>query len=445
MKPLPHDKLRPSAVSMVKRLQNNGFTAYWAGGCVRDLHLGRIPKDYDIATNATPDQTIAIFPNAVAVGKSFGVVKVPVNGEEFDIATFRQDKNYADGRHPEAVTFSTPEEDASRRDFTINALFYDPVSDQLHDYVGGIDDLKRGLIKCVGEPEKRFKEDYLRMLRAVRFASTLEFDLTAPTADVIRQHAPLITQISAERIQNELSRTLVEAKNSGDALVMLDDVRILQNILPEVTDMKGQEQPPQFHPEGDVFQHTVIMLNMMREKSLHLAYAVLLHDLGKPITATDDGDRIRFNCHAEKGAELAKKILIRLKLPNRDIEPIVYCIKNHMRFIDVQKMRKSTLRRLAGSDTFDLEMELHWLDCASSHGKLDNYEFLLKFKEEIDSEPVLPERWITGHDIIEMGISEGPEIGKWRRKAYDAQLNELFKNKTELMNWLRNEVLSRIQ
>jgi len=442
MKPLHNDKLSASAVSMVKRLQEKGFTAYWAGGCVRDLHLGRIPKDYDIATNATPDQTLAIFPNAVAVGKSFGVIKVPVNGVEFDIATFRQDKNYIDGRHPEAVTFSTPEEDATRRDFTINAIFFDPISDQLHDYVGGIDDLKRGLIKCVGKPEKRFEEDYLRMLRAVRFASTLEFDLTSSTADAIRKHASMITQISAERIQNELSRTLVEAKCSGDALVMLNDVHILQEILPEVAAMKGQEQPPQFHPEGDVFQHTVIMLNMMREKSLRLAYAVLFHDVGKPLTAThQDGDRIRFNCHAEKGAELAKKILIRLKLPNRDIEPIVYCVKNHMRFIDVQKMRKATLRRLVGSDTFDIEMELHWLDCASSHGKLDNYEFILEFKKDIDSEPVLPKRWITGRDIIEIGISEGPEIGKWLHKAYDAQLNGLFENKIELIKWLKNEIL----
>jgi len=440
MNPLPHDTLSASAFSAVKRLQEKEFTAYLAGGCVRDLQLGLMPKDYDVATDATPEQILELFPGSVAVGKSFGVIRATCDGEHLDIATFRQDQLYLDGRRPEVVTFVTSEEDANRRDFTINAIFYDPISDRLHDYVGGLADLEKGVIRCVGAPGKRFKEDYLRMLRAVRFASTLGFVLAPSTADAIRKHASLVSGISAERIQGELTRTLLEARRSGDALALMNGVGLLEVILPEVAAMRGQEQPPEFHPEGDVFTHTVLMLNMMTQRSLHLAYAALLHDVGKPVTSKHDGNRIRFNCHAERGAELARKILLRLRLPKRDIDAIVHSVRNHMRFLDVRHMRQATLRRLVGAETFEVELELHRLDCMASHGKLDNYDFLLAFKEKVNAEPVLPPPLITGLDIIEMGVREGPEIGKLLRLAYDAQLDGKYSDRDQLLKWIRREM-----
>ena len=434
------DQERDAAVALVRRLQNAGFTAFWAGGCVRDLLRGTPPKDYDIATNATPDRVIALFPRAVAVGKAFGVVCVPEGENVFEVATFRKDHAYQDGRHPESVTFSDPETDAQRRDFTINAMFYDPVAAQLHDFVNGQADLAAHLVRCVGNPADRFREDRLRMLRAIRFATTLDFVLETSTREAIRTLAEAVGEISAERIRDEISRILLESVRPGNALRLLADLGLLAVLLPEVCAMMGQEQPPEFHPEGDVFEHTIRMLNLMETRSLQLAFAVLLHDIGKPDTACRTADRIRFNRHAEVGAETARAILRRLRFSNDDTDAIVACVAGHMRFQDVPHMRASTLRRMVGAPTFPVELELHRLDCLASHGSLEHHAHASRFAQELANQPALPRPWITGHDILQMGVPEGPDVGRWHRIAYEAQLDQRFESREALRSWLADEI-----
>lgn len=429
--------IREHAQTVVERIQRAGFTAYWAGGCVRDMLLGGVPKDYDVATGATPDQVQALFPGSVAVGKSFGVVRVPVGDVWFEVATFRRDLSYSDGRRPDGVAFTDPRTDAQRRDFTVNAVFYDPVTRAFHDFVGGRSDLAAKVIRCVGEPRDRFREDRLRMLRAVRFASVLSFSIDPATADAIRDLAPLILGISPERIGEELARMLTEAPRPGDAVERLDAVGLLEPILPEVTALRGQEQPAEFHPEGDVFRHTMDMLNLMREPSRTLAFAVLLHDVGKPATARPADDRLRFDGHAALGADMARAVMRRLRFSNEEIEAVCRSIHDHMRFIDVKHMRMGTLRRMIGSPAYPLDIELHRLDCLASHGKMDNYEFLRKIEAEIRNEPVLPPAWVSGRDVLAMGVPQGPEVGRWLRLAYDAQLNGEAASKEELLGRIR--------
>lgn len=430
----------PGALEIVSRLKAAGFISYWAGGCVRDLIMGRTAKDYDIATNAVPDKVLELFPNAVEVGKSFGVVRVPVAGQWYEVATFRKDAEYRDGRHPSSITFSDPATDVQRRDFTVNALFYDPVEQQVLDYVEGRKDIAQGVIRAVGVPADRFREDHLRMLRAARFAATLGFSIEPATANAIRATAARITVISSERIRDELNRLLVESRQAGEAIALLNDLGLLQMILPEIAAMQGVEQPPEYHPEGDVYQHTLIMLNQMQTDDYRLAWAVLLHDVGKPPTAQFKEGRWRFECHAKVGAEAAQVILERLKFSNDDREAITFMVGNHMRFIDVKNMRRATLRRLVGAPTFLSEMELHRLDCSSSHGDLENHDYLMEFRRQMDSEPVLPEPWVNGRDIIALGIPEGPEVGVWRKKAYDAQLEGIVADREALLEWLRGEM-----
>jgi tRNA nucleotidyltransferase/poly(A) polymerase len=434
------DAQRRAAVEAVERLQRAGFTAFWAGGCVRDMLRGRPPKDYDIATLALPDQVVSLFPDSVEVGKSFGVVRVPLATHMFEVATFRMDWEYEDGRRPRHVTFSAPGTDAQRRDFTINALFYDPLTSTVYDHVGGKADLDARLVRCVGEPARRFAEDYLRMLRAVRFASTLDFRLDTSTATAIHTAAASASHISAERVREELTRILLEAARPGDALRLLDEVGLLDVLLPEITPMKKQQQPPQFHPEGDVFEHTVAMLNLMNARDAVLAWSVLLHDVGKPATARQAPDRIRFDGHDAEGGRIAQAILGRLRFSNDDIEAITHCVRSHMRFQDVQRMRQSTLRRLAGAPTFTTELELHRLDCLASHGGLENHEFLQRFARSFSDRPVLPRPWITGHDILRLGIPEGAEVGVWHRKAYEAQLEQRFPDRETLLRWIEREI-----
>lgn len=438
-------KAKQAAVAIVRDLEKAGFEAYWVGGCVRDMIMGREPKDYDVATNATPDQIISIFPKALSIGKAFGVVQVLVDGEPHDVATFRRDISYEDSRHPTSVVFTSAEEDARRRDFTINGLFYDPGREKLVDYVGGQADIAARIVRTIGHPEQRFSEDALRMLRAVRFASTLEFAIAPETLAAIRAMSPRITKISAERIQHELTLLLTESPHAGNGLRMLRDSGLLKYILPEVDEMSGQEQPPAYHPEGDVFTHTALMLNAMKHPSVQLAYAVLLHDVGKPATAEkavepDGSERWRFHGHAKTGAEIAEQIMRRLKMPNRDIEVVIQCIRNHMSFIDVQRMRKSTLRQFVGAPTFPIELELHRLDCLSSHGDLSNHSFLEKYLNDLRNEPVLPDPWITGRDILSLGVPQGKDIGLWHKKAYEAQLENRFENRDALLAWLKTEL-----
>jgi poly(A) polymerase len=429
-----------AAIAIVQRLQQAGYTTYWAGGCVRDRLLGIEPADYDIATEARPDQVLECFPDASTVGKSFGVVIAPWERWAFEIATFRQDHDYQDGRHPSRISFVTPEEDASRRDFTINAMFYDPISEQLYDFVDGQADLAAGIVRCVGDAGMRFKEDHLRILRAVRFATRFAFRLDEDTANAIRQNATSVSSISVERIQSELTRTLMEAKQPGQAILMLETLGILPVILPEVAALRHQEQPPEFHPEGDVLTHTIMMLDAMQWRDPTLAYAALFHDIGKPGTAKHDGSRIRFNCHAERGAEMAEAILKRYRFSTRLTDAVTHCVRNHMHFLDVTRMRRAKLRRLIGAPTFDTELELQRLDCQASHGLMDIYAFLKTTQQEMANEPVLPSPWLNGHDALTLGIEKGPAIGKWLNLAYDVQLEGKVSSREELLEWLKGQV-----
>lgn len=431
------DRAYHIAFEILSKIREAGFTAVLAGGSVRDRLLGRNAKDYDIATDALPEQIEALFPKTVAVGKAFGVIVVVQDGVETEVTTFRTDGGYQDGRRPDHIEFCGAEEDALRRDFTVNGMFYDPVDNKVIDYVGGKKDLQKKVIRAIGDPDRRFAEDHLRMLRAVRFAYTLDFSIDPATRDAIRRHADDLRKISIERIENEFSRTLVESRKPGNAVRELVELGLMKHIVPEVLPMIGQEQPPQFHPEGDVFEHTCLMLNLMKNKSRPLAYTVLLHDVGKPDTAFRGEDRIRFHGHEVVGARMAEDILRRLRLPLKEIKQIVTAIAGHMRFKDVQKMNRSTLRKLMGAETFDLELELHRVDCAGSHRQLDNYDFLLEKAEEMKNEPTLPARWVTGKDLKEIGIQSGPKMGRLLQKAYDAQLEGRFTNREELIQWLK--------
>ncbi|MBU4198448.1 MAG: CCA tRNA nucleotidyltransferase [Verrucomicrobia bacterium] len=435
--------LSDGAHQVAQRLQAAGFSALWAGGCVRDMIMGRAPKDYDLATNATPERVMALFPRAIAVGKAFGVVRVAIGGLEYEVATFRKDHAYKDGRHPEAVSYTDEKTDAQRRDFTVNALFFDPLAGKVHDYVNGQADITARVIRAVGHPNERFEEDHLRMLRAIRFASTLDFTLDTKTFEAIRTNAQQIGKISVERIQQELTRILLESARSGDAIGLMLKTGLLQVFLPEVAAMLGQAQPPQFHPEGDVFTHTMLMLNAMQKPSLRLAYAVLLHDVGKPMTAKLTDGRIRFNQHASHGATMAETILKRLRLPSEDIKAIVFSIGNHMRFMDVRKMRRATLHRLVGAPTFPLELELHRLDCAACHGDMQNFDFLTEFQRECRAKPVLPKPWVTGADILALGVPSGREVGRWKKLAYDAQLEKAVAHREAALAWLKKLITAK--
>lgn len=440
------------ALKIVQTLQENGYVAYFAGGCVRDELLGRTPKDFDIASSAHPEEVEALFPKTLAIGKAFGVIAVIEGKQTVEVATFRKDVGSLDGRRPEQIAFCAAREDAIRRDFTVNGIFCDPLTGILHDYVDGQADLERKVIRAIGDPSERFREDHLRMLRAIRFAYTLDFELDPATFNAIQEHAPLIRQISAERIEQELSRTMIESKRPGDALQALHHSGLLEQILPELIPMVGQEQPPQFHPEGDVFEHTILMLNLMAENETantsysarEMAYTVLLHDVGKPPTAsigpgTDGEPRIRFDGHAAKGAHMAEEILLRLRIPTKERKHIVAAIHGHMRFMDVQKMRNAKLRRMIGAETFALELELHRLDCLGSHAMLDNYEHLIGTMEQMANEPVLPEPWINGSDLISMGLKPGPHFGPLLKKAYDFQIEEHFTDRESLLDWVRTQ------
>lgn len=433
-------RLRELAVKAVIQLREAGFTAYWAGGCVRDMCLSITPKDYDIATSATPDQVLEMFPGSVGVGKAFGVIKAKVEDEYFEIATFRNDNKYLDGRRPEGVVFSDPETDAHRRDFTVNAMFYDPLTDSIVDYVGGRADLDARIIRFVGDADSRINEDHLRILRAVRFVTTLGFTLDPDADGAIRTNAALLKKVSGERIREELTKTFMNARRPGDALLMLEDMGLLAVVLPEVCTMRGQEQPPQFHPEGDVMTHTALMLNTMEQRTPNLIWAALLHDVGKPPTATHDGTRIRFNNHAEVGADIAVTILQRLRFSTDDSDAITQAIRNHMRLMEVPNMRKSTLRKLVGAPTFELELELHRLDCLSSHSDLNNHRLLVEFRETMANEPVLPPPLIGGRDVMGLGVREGPEIGRLLKLAYDAQLEGKLTTREESLQWLSSQL-----
>jgi poly(A) polymerase len=432
--------MEAAARGIAERLRAAGHTAYFAGGCVRDLLRGEVPKDVDIATDALPEQVQKIFPRTYAVGAHFGVIVVLEDQFQFEVATFRSDGVYLDGRRPVDVHFSTAEKDAARRDFTINGMFFDPVKDEVIDFVGGREDLKASVVRAIGDPTQRFGEDRLRMLRAIRFATVLGFEIDPATWDAVVGQAASITQISAERIREELIKIFL-SPHRARGWDLLDASGLMRAILPEIEEMKGCEQPPQFHPEGDVFKHTRIMLEMLPpEASLPLVFSVLFHDIAKPPTAMVDGEgRIRFNGHDRIGAEMTESIMERLRFSRAEIDATVEAVRQHMVFKDVPNMRVAKLKRFMARPTFEDELELHRVDCASSHAMLDNYEFLLKKKQEFANEPIIPPPLVRGDDLIAMGMKPGPRFGEILEAVETRQLEGALKNREEALEWVRGE------
>jgi poly(A) polymerase len=417
---------RQLAVQICGTLRANGHQAFFVGGCVRDELLGRIPADYDVSTDAVPFRVEELFPGSLTVGAKFGVVVVPRGDLHVEVATFRSDVGYSDGRHPDQVVYSkTPQEDVARRDFTINGLLMDPVDGKILDYVGGREDLRAGIIRTIGEPRLRFTEDKLRLVRAVRFAARFRYEIEAQTFAAIRKLAREVIQVSPERQRDELTKILTEG-SARRGFELLDETGLLQILLPEVARMKGVQQPPEYHPEGDVWIHTLMLLeNLPAGSSPTLAWGALLHDVGKPPTfqpASKTGDRIRFNEHAEIGARMAEEICKRFRFSNEDTEQIVELIATHMRFKDVQQMKASTLKRFVRSPKFEEKLELHRLDCLACHRMLDNYRFVEKFIAETPPQEVRPERLITGEDLQALGFRPGPLYKQILQAVEDAQL-----------------------
>ncbi|MFY9528984.1 MAG: CCA tRNA nucleotidyltransferase [Candidatus Acidiferrales bacterium] len=408
-------------------LREAGHQAYLVGGCVRDLVLGREPEDYDVATDATPDRVQRLFPQSLAVGAQFGVIVVVEDSIQVEIATFRSDVGYSDGRHPDHVVYaSSAEEDVRRRDFTINALLLDPRTGEVLDFVGGRDDLRAGLIRAIGNPDERFREDKLRMVRAVRFAARFGYEIESATRAAIMRLPARILEVSAERLRDELTKILTEGA-ARRGLELLNETGLLQVLLPEISAMKGVEQPPQFHPEGDVWTHTLLMLGQLPSGcSASLAWGVLLHDVGKPPTFSPPArpeDRIRFDHHAEVGTRMAEDICRRLRFSGDDTAQVAALVANHLRFKDAPAMRPSTLKRFVRLNRFEEHLELHRLDCLSSHRNLDNYEFVRRFVAETPLEEVRPARLLTGDDLKEMGFTPGPLFREILGLVEDAQLD----------------------
>jgi poly(A) polymerase len=485
--------MKKTATDIVKRLRESGYAAYLVGGCVRDMVMGKEPKDFDIATSALPDEVMRLFPQTLTVGAQFGVVLVVQNGHTYEVATFRSDGLYEDGRHPKEVLYTDdPRRDVLRRDFTINGLLYDPVAETVLDFVEGQSDIRNGIIRTIGEPEQRFLEDKLRLMRAVRFAARFDYRLDSDTQRSIFELAHKITQVSQERIRDELVKILTEGY-SARGIRLLEECRLLQQILPEVSCLKGVPQPPEFHPEGDVWTHTMLMLELMdrtkRERyaengataieilrpdmtsaefrakdygtageattllprdrppgvsdsqsypSITLAMGVLLHDIGKPPTF-EIQDRIRFNNHPEVGARMAAGICERFRFTHRQSEQITRLVSDHLKFKDLPHMRPSTLKRFLRQDGFDEHLELHRLDCLGSHRNLDNWKYAKEMLERLEPEEIRPSRLLTGDDLIRMGYRPGPSFKEILKAVEDAQLD----NQIHSPEQARQFVLSR--
>jgi tRNA nucleotidyltransferase/poly(A) polymerase len=407
-------------------LRADGKQAYLVGGCVRDLVLGREPADYDICTDARPDRVQELFPHSLAVGEKFGVILAVEDGTQVEVATFRSDIGYSDGRHPDHVVYSdTPKEDVRRRDFTINGLLMDPATREVLDYVGGRADLRAKIVRAIGDPRQRFAEDKLRMLRAVRFAARFGFQIEPQTMAAAQNLATQITQVSPERIRDELTKLLTEGA-ARRGFELLDATGLLSVVLPDIARMKGVEQPPQFHPEGDVWIHTLMLLEGLQpDCSPTLAWGVLLHDGGKPPTfapATGPGTRIRFDGHAEVGTRIADHICRSLRFSNEDTEQIESLVANHMRFKDVPQMRTATLKRFVRLPRFEEHLELNRLDCLASHGNLQTYTFVQQFLVETPPEKVYPPKLVTGDDLKRMGLVPGPQFREILLAIEEAQL-----------------------
>jgi tRNA nucleotidyltransferase/poly(A) polymerase len=431
------DMSEAAARSIVDRLRAKGFEALYAGGCVRDTLLGIEPHDYDVATSARPEQVEALFPRTVPVGAQFGVILVLEQGQEIQVATFRGDGTYRDGRHPESVTYTDAEGDARRRDFTVNGLFYDPVKSEILDFVGGRDDLKAGILRAIGTPSERFSEDKLRILRAVRFATTLGFTIDTETWMALLKWTAEIHTVSAERIREELCKILL-SPNRVRGFDLLEESGLLRQILPEMEALKGCDQPPEFHPEGDAFVHTRLMLTMLKaDASLPLVLSVLFHDLGKPATrVVDETGRIRFNGHEGVSSEISMKIMQRLRFSNEVIDAVIPAVRLHMSFKDVPNMRVATLKRMMARPTFDEELELHRVDCLASHGMLDNHATLVARREDFGREPLIPEPLVTGHDLIALGWKPGKRFANVLQAVQTRQLEGTLTSREEALAWI---------
>jgi poly(A) polymerase len=454
--------MQQHATNIVRSLRERGFQAYFAGGCVRDTLLGVEPADYDVATDATPPEVMRIFPDTYAVGAQFGVVLVPLKRptqtEEarvghpapdlasyhpnyVEVATFRNDGTYSDGRHPDRVSYSQdPQEDVQRRDFTINGLLMDPLDgNRVLDFVGGRDDLKAGVIRAIGEPERRFAEDKLRMLRAVRFAARLGYIIEPGTFTAIQRLAPGIQQVSRERVRDELTKMLTEG-HARRAFELLDATGLLKQVLPEVDRMKGVAQPPEFHPEGDVWIHTLLLLEKLPPYcSRALAWGALLHDVGKPPTFRVAPDRIRFDGHVEVGTRMAEQICHRLHFSNDDSKRTAELVANHMRFADAARMRESTMKRFLRLPRFDEHLELHRIDCLSSHGNLTLYDFVRERLLQTPDEEIRPQPLLTGEDLITLGYPPGPQFRDILSAVEEAQLEKTLHSKDDALAFVRRE------
>ncbi len=429
-------------------LHSAGHQAWFVGGCVRDLLLGREPADFDISTDATPARVLELFPGSISVGAQFGVILVVEEDARVEVATFRSDVGYSDGRHPDRVVYSkTPQEDVLRRDFTINGLLMDPRTGKVLDFVGGHADMEAKLIRAIGEPAQRFAEDKLRMVRAVRFAARLGYAIEPATFAAIQKLAPEVAVVSAERLRDELTRLLTEGA-ARRGFQLLDQSGLLAVLLPGVAKMKGVQQPPQFHPEGDVWVHTSLMLEMLAPGcSATLAWGVLLHDVGKPPTfappSGPDG-RIRFDGHVEVGMRMAEDICHRFRFSNEEAEQIVKLVEHHLRFKDVPQMKASTLKRFVRLPRFEEHLELHRLDCLSSHGMLDNYNFVRRFLEVTPPEQIRPPRLITGDDLKQLGLVPGPQFRSLLQAVEEAQLEGRLINREGALEFVRGRVAGTI-
>ena len=452
--------LKDFAISIARTLHDQGYQAYLVGGCVRDLLLGREPGDYDIATDATPEQVMRIFPQTYAVGAQFGVVLVPMaedpsvtsvvdqadvnhgrhRGKTVEVATFRSDIGYSDGRHPDQVRFSKdPRQDVQRRDFTINGLLLDPLKNEVLDFVGGRKDLDAGIIRAIGEPELRFAEDKLRMLRAVRFAARFGYSIEPQTSAAIQKLAPQIHQVSRERVRDELTKMLTEGQ-ARRAFLLLDETGLLHELLPEIEAMKGIEQPPQFHPEGDVFVHTLLLLEKLRHSCPPtLAWGALLHDVGKPPTFRVAPDRIRFDGHVDVGVKMAEEICRRFRFSNHDTDQILALVKNHMRFAHAMQMSEATFKKFVRMPRFEEHLELHRIDCESSHGDLTTYRFTREKIASMPPEAVRPRPLVSGDDLIDAGYVPGPKFKEILGAVEDRQLEGMLHSGDEAMEFVRKE------
>ena len=426
---------KEKAIAIIKRLREAGYESYLAGGCVRDMLLGKTPQDYDISTNAKPDEVVKVFAKTVPVGAQFGVILVIVEGQPFAVASFRYDGPYLDGRRPAQVRYGTLQEDIFRRDFTINGMVYDPIGNQLIDLVGGRRDLDNKLVRAIGTPRARFEEDRLRMIRAIRFAANLDFTVESETFAAMCELAPSIAQISWERIGEEVTRILTEG-GAKPGFELLDRIGLLKILLPEIDAMKGVEQSPDYHPEGDVFTHTMLTLDYLNSPTETLAYGCLLHDVGKPVCIRRDETRLTFYGHTEKGAAMAEEVLKRLKRSRATRERVAYLVRNHLRHLQAPQMRLSTLKRFLGEDGIDELLELTRIDALSANGDLQHYRFCIEKLAELKLEEIHPEPLLRGRDLIAMGFSPGPNFQQILKQVEEAQLGGELLSREQAMAWV---------